>query len=140
MGPPALGDGDVPPHPGPVAVAHTVVLTADLLFGSSVQAMLAHAGHEVELAAGPGAAREALSRRAPGTLIVDLTDHELGGVSVVAALRRDGLLEGVPVLGYYSHVEPTVRDAAAAEGFDLVVPRSRMAREGAALVNSLTTT
>ncbi len=36
---------------------------------------------------------------------------------------------GVPVLGYYSHVDVETRRAAEAAGVDLVVPRSRMARE-----------
>jgi hypothetical protein len=44
---------------------------------------------------------------------------------------------GVPSLGFYSHVEQDVRQAAEAAGYDLVVPRSRMNREGAALVERL---
>jgi hypothetical protein len=36
---------------------------------------------------------------------------------------------GIPVLGYYSHVDADTRKAAEAAGVDLVVPRSRMARE-----------
>ena len=37
----------------------------------------------------------------------------------------------------FAHVQPEVRDAALAAGLDLVVPRSRMHREGAALVARL---
>ena len=37
----------------------------------------------------------------------------------------------------YSHVDADVRTRAIAAGFDLVVPRSRMAREGSALVDRL---
>jgi hypothetical protein len=43
----------------------------------------------------------------------------------------------VPTLAFYSHVETEVRVQAEGAGFDLVVPRSRMAREGAALVGRL---
>ena len=43
----------------------------------------------------------------------------------------------MPSLGFYSHVEQDVRQAAEAAGYDLVVPRSRMNREGAALVERL---
>jgi hypothetical protein len=43
----------------------------------------------------------------------------------------------VPVLAFYSHVEGDVRERAEAAGFDLVVPRSRMAREGASLADRL---
>jgi len=44
---------------------------------------------------------------------------------------------GMPVLGYYSHVDVETRRAAEAAGVDLVVPRSRMARELPALAEGL---
>jgi CheY-like chemotaxis protein len=118
-------------------MARAVVLTADLLFGSNVQGMLAASGHEVELAAGAGPLRDALVRQPADVLIVDLTDDELQGVQTVTELREEGFLGGAPLLAYYSHVEPGVRDLALAEGFDLVVPRSRIAREAPAVVAGL---
>jgi hypothetical protein len=51
----------------------------------------------------------------------------------VSAIPRDQ----VKVLAFYSHVEADVRAQAEQAGFDLVIPRSRMAREGAALVGRL---
>ena len=48
-------------------------------------------------------------------------------------------MHGVRTLGFYSHVETDVRERALGCGFDMVVPRSRMAREGAALVEKLDT-
>jgi CheY-like chemotaxis protein len=118
-------------------MAGVVVLTADLLFGSNVQGMLSAAGHEVRLAGDEGALRDALVESAPDVLVADLTDRALEGVQAVADLRIEGFLSGVKLLAYYSHVEPGVRDLALAEDFDLVVPRSRMAREGAQLVSGL---
>jgi len=44
---------------------------------------------------------------------------------------------GMPVLGYYSHVDVSTKEAAEAAGVDLVVPRSRMARELPDLVERL---
>jgi hypothetical protein len=107
-------------------VVRVVALVPDLLFGSKVQAMLAAAGHEVELVPTPERARE----RAPeaDVVIVDLT---AGDVDV------EGIVGAAPSLAFYSHVEADVRERAEAAGFDLVVPRSRMAREGAALVERL---
>jgi CheY-like chemotaxis protein len=119
-------------------VARAIVLSGDLLFGSSVQGMLAAAGCETELAGTEGRLREALVARGAQVLIVDLTVDELRATQVVRELHEEGFLDSVPVLGYYSHVEPGVRDLALAEGFDLVVPRSRMAREAVGLVTRLT--
>ena len=70
-------------------------------------------------------------------LIVDLAAGSFDGVAIVEALRAAGELEGTRTLGVYSHVDVDTRRRAEAAGFDLVVPRSRMAREGAALVDQL---
>ena len=40
-------------------------------------------------------------------------------------------------IGVYSHVDADTKRRAEAAGFDLAVPRSRMAREGAAVVDGL---
>ena len=63
-------------------------------------------------------------------LVVDLTDDAEARVAAAAGA-------GTPVLGFYAHVEQDVRQAAEAAGFTRVVPRSRMAREGPALVEAL---
>ncbi len=118
-------------------MARALLLTGDLLFGSNVQGMLGAAGHEVELAGDEDALRDALLREPAQIVVADLTDHELEAVQSVRELREEGFLDRVPLLAYYSHVEPGVRELAEGEGFDLVVPRSRMAREAAPLVDGL---
>lgn len=118
-------------------MSRAVVLIADLLFGSRVQSDLRAAGHEVELVAG----QEALESRLAGAdvLVVDLTDEALEGPQVVEALREAyGAAAARPrTLGFYSHVDTETRERAQRAGFDLVVPRSRMAREGGELVGRL---
>jgi hypothetical protein len=56
---------------------------------------------------------------------------------VLTRLREEGRLGDVRTLAFYSHVDVEVRERAERAGFDLVVPRSRMAREGADLVERL---
>jgi hypothetical protein len=96
-------------------VARVVAISSDLLLGSKVEAMLSAAGHEVTLS--PSLAATSLEGTA---LIVADLDAESPDVLVG---------HGVPVLAYYSHVDVETREAAEATGVDLVVPRSRMARE-----------
>ena len=112
-------------------MARVVALVPDLMFGSRVLGVVSAAGHEPVLAADADAARRAL----PGAelLIVDLTDDTEARIEQARELRRPDVL----LLGFYSHVEAEVRDRAERAGFDLVVPRSRMAREGDALVARL---
>jgi hypothetical protein len=124
-------------------MARVLALTRDLLFGSQVQGALTLAGHDVELLGDEARLRERLidaahpGRPAAGVLVVDLTDGDLDGASIVEALTREGGLDGMRTLGFYSHVEVAARERAEHAGFDTVVARSRMAREGVALVEGL---
>jgi hypothetical protein len=115
-------------------VARVVVFVPDLLFGSNVTSAVQTAGHEPVLVGDVDAVR----RELPGSelLIVDLTADAGERIAQLVALAPFE----PRTLAFYSHVEADVRAWAQTAGFDLVVPRSRMAREGAALVNRLLTT
>ncbi|HEY6144741.1 MAG TPA: hypothetical protein VIV13_00585 [Solirubrobacterales bacterium] len=93
------------------------------MLGSKVQETLKAAGHEVVASASIE----------EGTWdAVDLIVADLDAENPEALV---GL--GMPVLGYYSHVDVATKEAAEAAGVDLAVPRSRMARELPALVEGL---
>jgi hypothetical protein len=96
-------------------LATVVSIAPDLLFASKIEAALSAAGHRVVLAA---SLQEAQLEGA------ELLVADLGAENAEALV---GL--GIPVLGYYPHVDVEVREAAEAAGVDLVVPRSRAARE-----------
>jgi hypothetical protein len=104
-------------------VARIVAVTPDLLLGSKIEAMLQAAGHEVTLT--------------PALTEAPLDDADL----VVADLDAEGPAAlaklGIPVLGYYSHVNADTKRAADVAGIDLTVPRSRLARELPQLVEQL---
>lgn len=104
-------------------MARVVAIAPDLLLGSKVEATLSAAGHDVSLA--PSLAEAPLDG-------VDLLVADLDAENPEALV---GL--GVPVLGYYSHVNAETRQVAEAAGVDTVVPRSRMARELGELVERL---
>ena len=95
------------------------LLCPDLLFGSRVQAALRAAGHEPVDPEEPA-----------DVLVVDLTADVEQRLRSVRGAR-------VPTLAFYSHVDQATRERAEQAGVDRVVPRSRMAREGPALVESL---
>jgi CheY-like chemotaxis protein len=116
-------------------VARVVALVPDLLFGSRVQADLVSAGHDVALHANVDSARSAAPQA--DVFVVDLVDADLDGVGLVEAMRAADELDATRTLGFFAHVDEAVRERAQAAGFNLVVPRSRMAREGGALVTRL---
>jgi hypothetical protein len=104
-------------------VARVVSIATDLMLASKVDATLTAAGHHVVLAGSVAAA--------------PLDEAELVVADLDAADPAELAALGVPVLGYYSHVDVDTRKAAEAAGIDLAVPRSRMARELPALVEQL---
>jgi CheY-like chemotaxis protein len=121
-------------------MARVLALVPDLLFGSRVQGALAAAGHDVELIGDPSVLRDRLAEGTasePAVLVVDLTDADLDGAGILESLSREGGLGRTRTLAFYSHVDAPARERAERAGFDLVVPRSRMAREGAELVARL---
>jgi hypothetical protein len=100
-------------------VARIALLCPDLLFGSKLQGALRAAGHEP---VAPGDEAD--------VMVIDLTDDPDARIEQSADA-------GIPRLAFYSHVEQDVRRRAEEAGIDRVVPRSRMAREAATLVESL---
>jgi CheY-like chemotaxis protein len=116
-------------------LARVALLCPDLLFGSRVQAALEDAGHEVWRLDTPEQARGAAPES--DVLVVDLTDPELDGPVLLEGMRESGDLGAVRALGFYAHVDQETRRRADRAGFDRVVPRSRMAREAATLVEGL---
>jgi hypothetical protein len=93
------------------------------MLGSRVAETLTAAGHEV--ASSPSI--EETTWEGVDLIVADL---DVENPEALVGL-------GVPVLGYYSHVDVDTRQSAEAAGVDLVVPRSRMARELPQLVGRL---
>ncbi len=117
-------------------MARIALLSPDLLFGSKVQGALELAGHAVARFA--TAERLRVAARFHDLVVFDLTAEGIDGADLLHTLREHDELEpGTPTLGYYSHVDAETRARALEAGFTRVVPRSRMAREGVALVDAL---
>ena len=112
------------------------------MFGSRLLSSLTQAGHQAELIGSEPALRERLAGQpdqVPAVLIADLTDDRFDGAAALETLRAENLLGSLKTLAFFSHVETAVRERALQAGFDLVVPRSRIAREAATLVDGLAT-
>jgi hypothetical protein len=104
-------------------VARVLSISTDLMLGSKVTETLTAAGHEVT--SSPSVQEAELEG-----IELAVADLDLGSAEALIGL-------GFPVLGYYSHVDVETKQAAEAAGVDLVVPRSRMARELPALAEKL---
>jgi len=95
-------------------VARVALQIPDLMLHSRVLEVLRQGGHEIV-------------KDDPQVLVVDVMEVDAASVAGAAPA----------LLGVFAHTQPEVRERALAAGFDLVVPRSRMVREGASLVSHL---
>jgi hypothetical protein len=104
-------------------MARVVSVAEDLMLASRVDAMLTAAGHHVVLA------RSLQEASLDGAELI-VADLDVENPEALVGL-------GIPVLGYYSHVDAETRQAAVDAGVEMVVPRSRMSRELPALAEQL---
>ena len=116
-------------------MARVIAYVPDLLFGSNVVGALSAAGHEVTLVSGGADLAGPGVLDGVDVLVVDLTDDV--GARIAAAAPALGAGSPVRTLAFFSHVEADVKTRAVDAGFDLVVPRSRMARAAGDLVSQL---
>jgi hypothetical protein len=104
-------------------MARVVSIATDLMLASRVDAGLTAAGHTVVTS---GTIAEA-----------PLDEAELIVADLEVADPEELAATGIPVLGYYSHVDAETKARAEAAGLAKVVPRSRMSRELPDLVGVL---
>jgi hypothetical protein len=105
-------------------MATVAAVIADLMFASRIEETLRAVGHDVVVVPTIEALED---QRGADLVIADLAEID------PSALKS----AGSPVLGFYSHVDVDTRRRAEAAGIDIVVPRSRLAREMPELVESL---
>ncbi len=116
-------------------MARIALLCPDLLFGSKIEGALTIAGHSVSRFDSEERVRVGASFH--DLLVVDLNEEKFDAPALIASMREHGELDAVPTLGFYGHLDQDTRQRAEEAGFNRVVPRSRMARETANLVEKL---
>ncbi len=102
-------------------MAQILAVVPDLMLASRVREGLLAAGHEVEVVSA-----------LPDSVEADAIVCDLEAVDAEAIAAT-----GLPTLGFYSHVDAETKARAKKAGVDVVVPRSRMARELSRLVEQL---
>ncbi len=102
-------------------MARVLAVVPDLMLASRAREGLVTAGYEVDVVS-------ALPEAPRADAIV--CDLDAVDAEAIVATR-------LPSLGFYSHVDVKTKRRAEAAGIDLIVPRSRMARELPELVERL---
>jgi PleD family two-component response regulator len=96
----------------------------DLMFTSKIRAAATQLGVEVAIARSSDAALGEMRRTAPSLVIFDLNSTRTDPLKTVAAMKQDDALASIPTVGFVSHVQTELIDAARGAGVDEVMARS----------------
>jgi CheY-like chemotaxis protein len=114
-------------------MAAVVALVDDLMFLSRIRE--AAKGHALEVQPARTAADAVAGARAGARLvIIDLDSPRLPVAATLAGLRGEPSLNGLPIVGFFSHVEAQRGREAAAAGCTTVLARSAFVQKLDALL------
>jgi PleD family two-component response regulator len=105
----------------------TLVILAildDLMFTSKIKTAAGQLGVPVSFARSRAAAIDAMRKDPPSLVILDLNNPRTDPLGVVADMKADPSLGAVPTVGFASHVQTDVIDAARRAGVGDVMARS----------------
>ena len=101
-----------------------LALVDDLMFSSKIRTAAGQLGISVTFVRSSAAALAAIRESAPALVILDLNNPRTDPLGTVAALKRDPATMSIRTVGYASHVQTEVIEAARQAGVDDVMARS----------------
>ena len=101
-----------------------LALVDDLMFASKIKTTATQIGVTVAFARSSDAALTAMRANAPALVIFDLNSPRTDPLGTIAAMKSDAALASIPTIGYASHVQVDIINAARAAGVDEVLARS----------------
>lgn len=104
------------------------------MFTSKIKTAAGRLGVPVTFARSRAAALEEMRKSAPALVILDLNNPRTDPLGVVADMRNDPALAPVPTVGFVSHVQADVIDAARRAGVGEVLARSAFTAELAGIL------
>ena len=94
------------------------------MFTSKIKTAASQLGVPVTFARSADAARGEMQKAAPSLVILDLNSARTDPLGVVRAMKANAELASIPTVGFVSHVQIDVINAARQAGVDEVLARS----------------
>jgi PleD family two-component response regulator len=101
-----------------------LALVDDLMFTSKIRATAKPLGATVVFARSLETALAEMAKARPALVILDLNATRIEPLAIVAAMKADPALADIPSVGFVSHVQTDLIDAARRAGVTEVLPRS----------------
>jgi CheY-like chemotaxis protein len=101
----------------------------DLMFSSRIKTAANQLGVALTFARSADAALASMRKSAPSLVILDLNNGRTDPLGIVAAMKQDPALASIPTVGYASHVQTDVIEAARRAGVGEVLARSAFTQQ-----------
>jgi PleD family two-component response regulator len=101
----------------------------DLMFSSKIKTAANQLGVDLRFSRSLDGALDTMRKNPPSLVIFDLNNERLNPLGIVAAMHADPALASIPTLGYASHVQTDVINAARQAGVGEVLARSAFAQQ-----------
>jgi CheY-like chemotaxis protein len=96
----------------------------DLMFTSKIKTAATQLGVSISFARSAQAALADMRAQPPALVIFDLNNPRTDPLGTVGVMKGDPALAGIPTVGFASHVQTDVIEAARRAGVDEVLARS----------------
>jgi PleD family two-component response regulator len=106
-----------------------VAVLDDLMFSSKIKTAAKQLGVSVVFARSTDAALAEMRKNAPTLVILDLNNPRTNPLDIVSAMKQDAALAAVPTVGFASHVQTDVINAARQAGVGEVLARSAFTQQ-----------
>ena len=104
-----------------------LALVDDLMFSSKIRATAKPLDVTVVFARSKEGALAEMAKARPALVILDINATRIDPLAIVSAMKADPTLADIPSVGFVSHVQTDLIDAARRAGVTEVLPRSAFA-------------
>jgi CheY-like chemotaxis protein len=101
-----------------------IAVIDDMFLASKVRETAKALGMLAVFPRGLDALRHTIDDSIPDIIVVDLQHAKFEAIALGSELKSNERLAGIPVVGFFSHVEAELHTKAVQAGYDQVVPRS----------------
>lgn len=103
---------------------NVIAVVDDLFFASKIRGAGEQAGVKITFARTAEIILDTARRDPIALVIVDLHSQKVDPIALAVSLKNDDQLRTIPLIGFFSHVQVELQQAATAAGYDRVMPRS----------------
>jgi PleD family two-component response regulator len=96
----------------------------DLMFSSKIKTTASRLGVGVLFVRSAAAALDVMRKDSPSLVIFDLNNPRTDPLGIIRSMKSDPALEAIPTVGFVSHVQTELIDAARQAGVGEVMARS----------------